>query len=302
MASQDEWILSFGRFRMVAVAAAVLLFLGGMRLRFGYDVPMPPAPARPAAATTQSLRSLDFSQNLYKAELEADARNFGVAVPAGELDLPFDYDVSEPRQSLVAGGTALDTRDLLLSLKIERVATRFTNGSMTSEHLVLRIENKTDHALAYRVETRPPVDDRLCIDKGDLAHDALAVAPHGVVERTECPTRNGTVTSLAVVRVETLALPAISYYYVSQLFPPHIGLDLRSTRGHRAPKGAICSDIPEQAIRRAMEKGEAAWRDIVDFYARESCAKFMFPQGYRAFTRPNERPLPVPQKGSGASP
>jgi hypothetical protein len=302
MSGQDEGFLTWGRFRILAGAAALVVFLTGMRLRFGYDVPMPPPPARPTGASPQAVRSLDYSQNVYRAQLESDARELGVEPPRGELDLPFDYDLSEPLRTISAGSAPIQTRDLNISLKVDRVTARFTNGSMTSDHLVMRIENRTDHAIAYRVETKLPLDPRFCMEKGDIAQDAIALAPHAVAERTECPTRNGTVTSLSVVRVETIALPALSFYYVSRLFPAHVGLDARTTRGHHPPKGAICTDIPEQAIRRAMEKGETTWRDVIDFYARESCAKYMFPPGFKAFTKPNERPLPVPPDAPGRSP
>jgi hypothetical protein len=318
MLSEDEGFAGFARFRATAIGVALVVFAIGMYLRFDYDLPMPPPPPRPASASPQSLRQLDYSANLYRALLEKDAQDLGLPAPGGELEQPFDYDLSEPHRVLSVGGDAehardlalalradvgadlapqpnrLVTRDLALSLRIDRVTQQLTTGSLTSDHLVLRIENRTDHPLAYRVETRPSVDARFCMDKGDLAHNAIALAGHAVAERTECPSRGGSVTGVTVVRVETIALPLFSYYYVSRLFPAYIGLDARTGRGHVVPKGAICADIPEQAIRRAMEKGETSWRDVIDFYARESCAKYIFPKGYRAFKKPGERNLPVP--------
>jgi hypothetical protein len=302
MSSQDEGFLTWRRFRVVAVGAAILLFLAGMRLRFGYDLPMPPPPAHPQGASPQALRSLDYSQNLYRAQLESDATELGLATPGAELELPFAYDLSEPHQTVSVGGVPFETRDLILAARVDRVAARFANGSMTSDHLILRIENKTDHPIAYRVDTKPSVDPRLCMEKGDLVHNAVALGPHEVAERTECPTRNGAITSVVVLRIETLAIPTLSYYYVSRLYPAHVGLDPRTARGHRAPKGSICADIPEQAIRRATEKGEASWRDVIDFYARQNCEKYMFPAGYRAFTRPHEQVLPVAPAASGGHP
>jgi hypothetical protein len=269
MSSQDEGFLTWNRFRLVAIGAVLLLFLGGMRLRFGYDLPMPPLPAQPQGASAQALRSLEYSRNLYRAQLESDAKEVGVPTPGDELELPFAYDLSEPHFSVSVGGAPYETRDLILAARVDRVAAHFSNGSMTSDHLILRIENKTDHPVAYRVETKPPVDPRLCMEKGDLVHNAVAGRPPPVAQ------------------------PTLSYYYVSRLFPVHVGLDPRTTRGHRVPKGAICADIPEQAIRRATEKGETSWRDVVDFYARENCAKYMFPPGYRAFAKPHEHVLPV---------
>ncbi len=132
---------------------------------------------------------------------------------------------------------------------------------------------------------------RRCLTKGDLEHNALALLPGEAVERTECVYRRG--MDLKIERIETMSLPALSYYYVSQLRPSHIGLDARATEGHRAPAGRICDDIPEQAIRLGMEKETVSWRDVVDFYARHRCETYTFPVGYRAFTRKGQLPLPV---------
>jgi hypothetical protein len=295
MLSNDAGFWQGDRFRFGAFALAALVLGAGLYMRFDYDVPMPPPPARPKPDPA-TLRSLDFTANMYRALVEKDALDFGVPVPApADLEQVFPYDVADPRQVLTPGGPPLETRALTMSLRVGHA------GALGTDHLILRIENRTDDSVAYRVETRPDGDPRTCMDKNDLPHNAVALAPHEAAERTECTTRNGAVATVTVVRVETLVIPPLSYYYVSRLFPPHIGLDARTTRRHVPPKGAICSDIPEQAIRRALEKGEASWRDVIDFYARESCAKFIFSVGYRAFTVAGEQPLPVPLGKARAS-
>src|SRR5262249_38048126 len=114
MSGQDEGFLTWGRFRIFAGAAALLVFLPGLRLRFGYAGPRRPRPARPTAASPQAVRSLEYSENLYRAQLESDAREYGVEAPRGELELPFDYDLSEPMRTITAGAAPLATRDLLL--------------------------------------------------------------------------------------------------------------------------------------------------------------------------------------------
>ncbi len=297
MLSNDGGFWRGDGFHFGAFALAALILGGGLYKRFDYEVPMPPLPARPKV-DPPSLRSLDFTANMYRALVEKDALDYGVAVQApADLEQVFPYAADEPAHLLTPGGPPLETRDLSLSLRIGHA------GALAIDHLILRIENRTDSSVAYRVETRPGGDPRTCMDKNDLPHNALALAPHEAVERTECTTRLGAVASVTVVRVETMLVPPLSYYYVSRLFPPHIGLDARTTRRHVPPKGAICTDIPEQAIRRALENGGTSWRDVIDFYARESCAKFIFPVGYRAFTIAEQRPLPVPLgKGQAAQP
>jgi hypothetical protein len=296
MLSNDGRSYSDERFRWGVMGIAAAVVAGGLYLRFDYAVPMPPVPPRtkPDPAT---LRSLDFTANMYRALVEKDASDYNLPVPsAADLEQVFPYDSDEPRQTLVPGGPAIDTPVLSVSLRIGRV------GTLAVDHLVLRIENRTGNNVAYRVETRPDGDPRTCLDKSDLPHNALALAPYETVERTECATRLGVVGTVTVLRVESMVIPPLSYYYVSRLYPPHVGLDARATRRHVPPKGPICTDIPEQAIRRGMEKGDASWRDVIDFYARESCAKFIFPVGYQAFTKPGERRLPVPLTVAGAKP
>jgi hypothetical protein len=284
------------RFRLGAVAAAVVLVVVAVHMRFDYEVPMPPPPARPRADPA-TLRSLDFTANMYRAAIEKDAAEYGIPAPTtDEMGLLFPYDVAEPRRTIAPGAPALETRDLALSVRIGKT------GIPPTDHLILRIENRTDSDVAYRVETRLEGDPRTCMDKSDLPHNAVALAPKETVERTECTTHNGALTQLTVTRVETMVIPPLSYFYVSRLFPPHIGLDARTTRRHVPPKGAICTDIPEQAIRRGLEKGEITWRDVIDFYARESCASFIFAVGYHAFARDGQQPLPVPLKGPASAP
>jgi hypothetical protein len=280
------------RFQTSALFVAALLFAGGMYLRFGYELPLPPHPPRPSGPDLAAFRALDFTENIYRASLEKDAVELGLPPPTDELTRLFPYDLLEPAQRVVAGGPPLETRDLSITARVGRVG--------TSDALILRIENRTDVYVAYRVDTRTPIDPHACMEKAELFHNAIALPPHNVVERTECQRRG--VDAVTVERVETMILPPLAFYYVSRLFPQHIGLDARATRGHRVPAGAVCGDIPEQAIRRGMEKGEVSWRDVIDFYARHSCQRYIFPVGYHAFTRNSERLLPAASAASGKAP
>jgi hypothetical protein len=284
--------LSDETFRWVAVAVAVGLLCGGLFLRFDYEPRLPHRPPRPPPQDTMAaFRALDWDPNVYRAGVERDAAELGLPAQAvDELTRLFPYDVAEPHKTLRIGGAGVETRDLALALRGERMTARQNQGLVVTRHVVLRITNRTDGFIAYRVETRPPIDPFVCHEKGDLKHNALALGPRETVERTECG-REG-VDTVTVERVETLALPALGYHYVSRLFPAHIGLDPRATRGHEVKSGKVCADIPEQTIRLAMEKGAVSWRDVVDFYARHPCARYIFHEQYRAFAKAKERPLP----------
>ncbi len=278
------------RFRSAVWALAAVLFLCGLYLRFGYEPALPPLPARPTGSSTLSaFRALDYTSNVYLARLEQDAAAAGV--PMSSLSGVFPHDSAEPGRRLVAGGPRLEVGDLALSVRVGRVTARLERGELTMDHLILRIENRTDRHLAYRVETRVPLDPRGCIEKAALPHNAIALSPREVVERTECG--RGGIDSLIVSRVETVELPALAHHYVSRLVPGHIGLDARTTHGHQAAEGSACGDIPEQAILRGIEKNAVSWRDVIDFYGRHSCSRYIFPVGYRAFIRDGEWTLPI---------
>jgi hypothetical protein len=287
-------------FQLAAYTGTGLLFALLMALRFS-SAPtpprMPPAPSQPQVS---DMAQLNYSQGLYRAGLEKDSADYGAPLTTvADLSVPFDHDDVNLGQELEPGGTPVETRMLRLTTRVDDLQVNTTKGSFTGKHLLLKIENKTEKYLAYRVDTSPTAPQR-CMSKGDLAHDAIALAPGQSIERSECVWRDG--LSFVIDHVETVALPPLSYYYVSRLYPPHVGGDTRSTRGHKPAKGQVCNDIPEQAIRRGMQKGETTWLDVVDFYARHNCEGFIFPSGYRAFTVPNQYMLPVSREAAAAGP
>jgi hypothetical protein len=278
-----------------AAAITALFFAGGMFLRFRNAPEVPPRPRPPAqGADIQAFRALDYSSNVFRAQVERDAAS--LAVPADPLTGVLEHHMEAPVHTLAAG-EALETRDLRFSLRVARLPERGRARAPT-DHLILRIENRTAAHLAYRVVARPPIDARGCVEKEEILHNAIALAPREAIERTECG-RSG-VTQVVVALVETMRLPPLSYHYVSWLHPVHIGLDARAAKGHRPREGVICGDVPEQAIRRALETSAATWRDVIDFYARHDCRSYIFHVGYRAFATESEHPLPV-RRGSAAA-
>ena len=93
---------------------------------------------------------------------------------------------------------------------------------------------------------------------------------------------------------ETVALPKLSYYYVSALSPTAVGLDRLSSRGHRAVGGRLpCQTFQSAVLDGALRTGATTWRDLIDFYARHPCQVYTFPNGYKAFSTDGERALPA---------
>jgi hypothetical protein len=182
---------------------------------------------------------------------------------------------------------------------IEAAGLRLTASAVNEEGaprqaMLLTIENLTDTALAYNVVTTPRPGGAACNQRTILAHDAMVVAARGKQVRSECIYRPG--MSLAISRVETLALGPLSQSYVSRLPPAAINTEPRLARGHRPdlPAGmSVCSTVASQSVRSDIENGTITWRDLVDFYARHSCQAYQFPEGYKAFERDGARALPA---------
>jgi hypothetical protein len=212
-------------------------------------------------------------------------------VTPADLSLVFPYDGSDPHKSLMPGEPPVETRDLKLSTRTETSSATMNRGSFQANTLILRIENKSDRYVAYRVDTHTSAQPETCMAKADFPHDAIAMAPHEIIERSECLMTDK--MTFSVEHVETMLLPALSYYYVSMLRPLAIGLDARTTRGHRPPARSVCDAIPDTQIKVALDKGNISWRDIIDYYARHSCERYLLPIGYHAFSKANELPLPV---------
>lgn len=281
---------------------AIAIAIGvGAWMRFSDDLGarLPPMPPRPPPPTAEDVRRTDFTPEMFKAYIGRDAETYGIDAPdPARLADVFPYRFTEPKQ--VLGATPYEAPGLRLSVRTETLSAQAESGNYRAEHLVLKIENLTDSHLAYRISTSPGVGDARCSAKASIGHDAIALRPHETIERTEClaPPQ----ARVRVDSVETMVIPELSYYYVSRLYPPQVGYDQRTTRGHEPPKGSPCKFLPEQQIRKGFADGTLSWQDVIDFYARHRCETYLFVPGYRAFTRANELPLPVDRGGVPAPP
>jgi hypothetical protein len=86
----------------------------------------------------------------------------------------------------------------------------------------------------------------------------------------------------------------LSSYYLSRTPPTLVGIDDRIARGHRdMATGDRCSTVISQVVRSGMDRGDIAWRDLVDFYARHRCQSYPFPSSYRALKSDGERAIPA---------
>jgi hypothetical protein len=287
-------LFTLERVRLVAGAGAAVVFVVVLWVRFSDPLTIPARPPAPRAMSKEDLRRMDYENpDIYKGYLEKDAAEYGAATITPEaMAAPFPYEKSEVAQHLVPGGPSADTGMLRLTAVAQKLEVRTRKGSARADHLVLRIENKTDKPVAFHVQTSVGKGtSEMCDAKAPLDQNAIALGPHGTTERTECFLRDNMVLDVSLV--EAMQIPELSYFYVSRLYPQHVGVDERVAAGHHAPKGRLCQTVPQQAIMIGMQKGTVSWRDVVDFYARHRCDTYDFFVGYRAIERVGQYTLPA---------
>ena len=277
--------------RIATLVLAALLAVLMIRVRFCGELTVERRPPRPNVtniAPRQVTADVEASDRGYAAFLVADSSKFSIspAVTPADMAKKFPYNVDENRYELTPG--AADSSVQTAGLRL----TASARGLGSDQMLVLRIDNLTDRPIAYRVETRPTRGTRACRNKTELRHNAIAIEANGYVIRSECRHKRG--QGLKIIKVETVSLPELSYFFVSGLRPQSLRLDSRSTDGHVSPpKADICNRSMSATLESALETGEVGWRDLIDFYARHPCKTYRFVNSYRAFRENGEHRLPV---------
>jgi hypothetical protein len=279
----DGVSLSDAQYRIVVGAGGAVLVGVITFVRFCGSLSLPekpPQPTGPTGTARQLLSQSSSSTPVYLDALERDAASAGIRKPSlDDMSRKLAYRVDEARHVLELGAKPLDAAGL--RLRIDR----------SSELLVLQIDNLTDVDLAYQVITAPS-GGAACNSARPLPFNAMVIASKSSEARTECDARIA--TSIVVSKIETLEVPKLSTWYLSQIPPALVGIEPRIARGHQGiDVKEKCSTVVAQTIRSGMERGEIRWRDLVDFYARHRCQTYQFPSTYRAFSADGERALPA---------
>ncbi|MCG8417565.1 MAG: hypothetical protein MJE77_06420 [Proteobacteria bacterium] len=281
------------RFRGSVLAIAGLLAILLIRLRFCYVVSLPakiPQPDGSEVSLSQVNESVERSPSIYAGYLQKDAESFGISPTptAQSMARAFHYQFSDTRRRLNPRrkkNRSVDIGGLRLSVSLRKLE------GTPRRMMVLAIDNLTDRNLAYNVVTRPTRGSRVCSGKAPLLHNAVAIKANGREERSECLYRKG--WALDILRVETVALPEISYFYVSKVPPTAVGVEARVSVGHSPPVGPMCNLMLPAAIRNARQQGKITWRDLIDFFARHRCETYPFPDSYRAISQDGQVSLPA---------
>lgn len=244
--------------------------------------PKPPPPHGPAGGERELLAKSSASQSVYETFLERDAEAAGVAEPTiAEMSRALPYHVETSRHVLDVGAPPVQLAGL--ELHLER----------SGNAIVLVMKDLLPSDVAYEVTTQPVgVAADVCDAVPALPFNAMVIARGTTETRAECDWHDG--LSIAVTKVETVEVPPLSAWYLSQLPPSAVGIPPRIARGHHGVDASQqCTELMPQVVRAGLESGRIGWRDLVDFYARHRCQSYEFSPSYRAFTRDGERPIPA---------
>jgi hypothetical protein len=275
------------------VAAALAIGAGTFALHASSTPPPAPERPRPPPPTASLINSeLRFSPVFYRTQLEQDAKTFGIPPVAwDEIIQPNPYFDELKQKQRLRVKAPIETRHLKVSLEISKTLSVIEGQSMNVDHLILRIENRTPVYLAYRVQTNV-ADKRRCMNKGEIPHNAIALAPNETIMRTECLYRRE--EAVDINSIEVIELPAISAYYASRLPPNATLYDSRTFSGHTGFRGKdTCQQtFSWREIKEGIDQKAFEWRDVLDFYARHNCSEYSFFKTYRYRTDANA-PLPA---------
>lgn len=241
------------------------------------DGPLPtPRPAPPPPEDTV-VKSARFKKGYYQAQVDDDCKALKIRrVGATTLKQgnPFRVEFSG-RQTLKLKGK-LDTESLRLRVLRRKLMVGEEGRGIRAPHLVLRIENKTDRFLAYRIETKVLGGESSA--KAILGHNAIALKPSEKLTRTESLIRES--SRLTITKVELLEVTRLGYHYISRLDPLRLQYSKRTATGHQYQGLRSCKLIPWRTIKNGLRSGTTRWYDVLDFYSRHSCVEYTFFNGY----------------------
>jgi hypothetical protein len=219
---------------------------------------------------------------VYQDFLARDAAAAGLATPAlEEMSRVLPYRVDTERRVLEVGRRPIEVAGVKLS------------AVRAGDAIAIEVRNATASDLAYRVVA--DAGER-CEPASPLPFNAMVIAKQERETRVVCAWSED--LAIAVTRVETMEVPPLSAWYVSQVPPVVVGTSAKVARGHHFVGGAeACTSMQAQAVKVGIEQGEIGWRDLIDFYARHRCQTYQFPLSYRAFTKDGARRLPATEEG-----
>jgi hypothetical protein len=278
-----------------AGAAGLIVMVFATCSMYDSEGPLPPPRDPPPPPEDSAVSSYRYKEGYYHALVDEDAKKVGAGVvDIDKLKKGYPYRVEFTGNQHLVPGQKLETQHLLLEAIRLKVWVGGEGQGYRTGHLGLRITNRSDRHIAYRVVSRAV---GRCGRKGAVDQNALALAPGDKTARTECLLRKS--RGLRVKRVEVMEITPLGYHYLSRLDPIQIGLETRTAAGHQPAGLPQCRIVPWRMIKRLIKAGDLRWRDVIDFYARHNCDEYSFFAQYRWREQGPKRVPAIPPEDAG---
>jgi len=202
----------------VLLAGAFAIGIGVYALHSASTPPAAPErPRPPPPAATLANSDLRFSPVFYRTQLEQDAKSYGIPAPSwDEITQPNPYFDELKGSSACASKRPSKPATCACHWRSARLCP--SSKARPSPRTIWFCASRIGRPLylAYRIQTSVP-DKHRCSNKGEIPHNAMAIAPNQTILRTECLYRRE--ETVDVSRIEVMEMPALSAYYVSRLRP-----------------------------------------------------------------------------------
>lgn len=267
---------------------SVIIMLAGTCSMFSTSGPLPPPRPPPPSLETSAVSSYRYKEGYYRAQITDDAKKVGVWSDLESMKKGLAHFKEFVGKQFLRVGAKLETEHLIIRLVSRKLWVGDESQGYRAAHLILRVINKTDKHLAYRIVTY--VKGK-CSSKAILSHNALALEPEEKVEHTECLHRKKR-DGVLITRVEVMEISPLGYHYISRLDPTHLLVHQDVAEGHRSRKLPTCRIIPWRLIKDIIKHDDERWRDVIDFYARHNCDEYSFFASYR-YSKSGSAKLPA---------
>ncbi len=248
------------------------------------------------AEVAEQRAALEAPAASFERAIEDAAKELQLPVPTlAELGAPHAYALELDTPTVLGTGKSWSSPHLRITAVTEKVMYQQHGASVSASHAIARIENVSTTPVAYSVRVTSAERGR-CEVRGSRMHNATALRPAERADVVVCAGGG----PIRLDRVEVLELGELGHRFVSRVPPRALGADEVTANAHRPmPHVEACSGLDASALVQMMREGQAAWADIVDFYARHDCRRYAFVPGYRRATAPLQT---LPVTGPGAAP
>ena len=215
---------------------------------------------------------------LFKANVESDAKEFGVEATMLELAEPQAYAAEIDKEPVVLSpGQSWSSSHVSATASVEKVRFQQHGAMVSARHSVLRLTNRSKTPVAYFAAIRSH-DRGRCDVRGARMHNAMALRPDETAEIVVCAGGG----KIRIDDLRVLEISELGYAYFSQVPPLAVGYDgVTATSHNPVMRVQTCRDFDTKGLAGRIQDGLTRWVDVADFYSRHNCHRFEIPTDYR---------------------